>query len=80
MSESTVVAQTGVKREQGFQYFVQGGSVVKQDRKTKEKTFAATDAFVPEKGFFYFLDGDGNVAKTARVARKKKDEVVAVAI
>lgn len=72
MAVSEVVANTKVVREQGFRYFVQGGHVVKQDRKTKANHIVAHSAFVPEKGFFYFLNADGDVAKTVRVSRGKK--------
>lgn len=74
-----IVANTGVVREKGFHYFIQGGSVIKQDRKTKEKTVVAENAFTPEKGFFYFLDGDGNVQKTVRASKKKVEVVEVVA-
>jgi hypothetical protein len=72
MAESTVVAKTNIKRQEGFRYFISGSDVVAQDRKTKDRTVVASGAFVPEKGFFYFLTADGNVAKTIRVTRGKK--------
>lgn len=78
MAESTVVANTNIQREKGCHYYCDGqGDVLKLNRATKEKGVAIANAFTPEKGFFYFINDGGNVAKTVRVARKKKEVVPA---
>lgn len=74
---SEVVANTGLQREKGFHYFIDGtGSVVKMNRATKERSIAVQNAVVPEKGFIYSLGPNGTVLRTARVPRQKKPAAV----
>lgn len=75
------VAKAGVKREEGYLYFIDGSgdvSRVKMARGRKGKggkpTKVAKVGVKKQKGYLYFLDKKGNVsrAKMARGGRKKK--------
>ncbi|MBT4351916.1 hypothetical protein HOD20_05285 [archaeon] len=76
-----VLVKTGVKREDGYLYFInKGGDVarVKMARRgqksDKKQEVVAKAGVSRESGYLYFLDKGGNVARTkmARGGRKKK--------
>jgi hypothetical protein len=77
-----VVAKVGVKREEGYLYFVdKKGNVARSKMsrgggkkgKAKQEVVAKADV-QKEPGFLYFLDKNGNVARArmARAGSKKK--------
>jgi hypothetical protein len=73
---ASVVAKTGVKREDGYLYFInKNGDVARVQmaragKKTSKKQEVVAKAGVKKKkGFLYFLDKNGNVGE-AKMARK----------
>ena len=76
-----VLAKTGVKRQEGYLYFInKAGDVarVKMARRgqksDKKQEVVAKAGVKRQEGYLYFLDKAGNVARTkmARGGRKKK--------
>ena len=74
-----VVEKAGVKREKGYLYFLRGSDVFKQvagrgRHGVPSKVYDGT--FEREDGYMYFIDKEGNIARTLRSVggqpRKKK--------
>ena len=76
--DSQLVVELNLQRDyKNFRYFIDGtGNVISQAKtEGKERTVVVPNAFVPEAGYFYFLTKEGNIARTVRVHRKKKEQV-----
>lgn len=84
MGKAQKVAKCGIKREQGYLYFLdKGGNVAKAkmarpgEKKGKRKQEILVKSGVKrENGFLYYIDKDGDVARVpmarGRKAAKKK--------
>ena len=64
-----VVEKAGVKREKGYLYFLRGSDVFKQiagrgRHGVPSKVYDGT--FEREDGYMYFIDREGNIARTLR--------------
>jgi hypothetical protein len=71
---SEIVARLGVTRQPGKLYFLRGSEVWSTGMRAKGSPLepeppmlVARAEFVREKGYFYFLDRDGNIARARRV-------------
>lgn len=73
------ISKSGVKREQGYLYFVdKNGNVARtpmargrKKGKGKQEVISKTGV-TREKGFLYFLDKEGDVARTPMARGRKK--------
>lgn len=75
---SEIVKKLGLKREEGFLYFIdKDGDVAKVQmarggKKGGKAKKVEKTGIKKEKGFLYFLDKKGNVSKARMVNAKKK--------
>src|SRR5947207_5132779 len=88
MNMAEVVSKVGVKRENGYLYFLRGSDVWKTPMKRAggpavdgQASKVASGDFRREDGYLYFLDKNGNVARAKRAVggqkRKKKARTAA---
>ena len=73
---ASVVAKTGVKREDGYLYFInKNGDVARVQmaragkKTSKKQEVVAKAGITKKKGYLYFLDKKGNIGE-AKMARK----------
>src|SRR2546421_12817473 len=79
MNMAEVVAKLGVKRENGYLYFLRGSDVWKTPMKRAggpavagQGAKVASGNFSREDGYLYFLDKNGNVARAKRAVGGQK--------
>src|SRR5206468_6392450 len=79
MNMAEVVSKVGVKRENGYLYFLRGSDVWKTPMKRAggpsvdgQASKVASGDFKREDGYLYFLDKNGNVARAKRAVGGQK--------
>jgi hypothetical protein len=79
------VARTGIKRDNNYLYYLKGGAVWRVGRKKpgapKSRPEKVADAGVTmEEGYMYFVDRDGDVARTRRAVGGQKRKAAKKAV